>query len=198
MTETEIIENFEKFKRILLKVSERREEIESFLEKYGDRIATAPGHDKNNRHAATPGGLVRRALKTFANARDLAKLPAFSEKEISIDSVIITALLHDIGRIGDDTGDFYVPQTSSWHIERGNLYTYNPEIKRMTHPHRGLYLLQAEGVRLTQDEWMAMVSQSNAYEESKFYVGNESPLISLLHTAIKITSMTDVCGPDNI
>lgn len=197
VSENEIIENFEKFKKILLKVVERRESLEHFVEKYGDRIATAPGHDRNNRRSAEPGGLVRRALQTLSNARELAKMPAFSEKEISIDSVIITSLLHDIGRIGDDTGDFYLPQTSSWHIERGNLYTYNPELKRMTHPHRGLYLLQAEGIQLTQDEWMAIVSQSNAYEESKFYVGNESPLMSLLHSAIKITSMTDVCGPDN-
>lgn len=197
MSENEIIENFERFKKILLKVSDRRDSIASFLDKYGDRIATAPGHDKSNRRSASPGGMVRRALQTFANARDLAKMSAFSDKEISIDSVIIVSLLHDIGRIGDDVGDFYLPQTSSWHIERGNLYTYNTEIKRMTHPHRGLYLLQAEGIRLTQDEWMSMVSQSNAYEESKFYTGNESPLMSLLHTAIKITGMTDVCESDN-
>jgi len=197
MSDKEIIENFEKFRKILLRVSDRKDALEKFLDKYGDRIATAPGHDRNNRHAAAPGGLVQRALNTLSAARDLSKLPAFSEKEISAESIIIVSLLHDIGRIGDDAGDYYLPQTSSWHIERGNLYTYNPDIKRMTHPHRGLYLLQAEGIQLTQDEWMAIVSQSNAYEESKFYVGNESPVMTLLHTSIKISSMLDVCGPEN-
>jgi hypothetical protein len=197
MNDTEIIENFEKFRKLLLRVSDRRDVLEKFLEKYADRIATAPAHDRNNRLSSAPGGFVRRSLNTLAVARDLSKMPAFAEKEISAESIIIVSLLHDIGRIGDADGDYYLPQTSSWHIERGNLYTYNPDIKRMTHPHRGLCLIQAEGIVLTQDEWMAIVSQSNAYEESKFYIGNESPVMTLLHTSIKISSMLDLCGQEN-
>lgn len=198
MSESDIISNFEKFRKILLKVEDRKDPLSKFLEKYGERIATSPGHDKSSRASAAPGGLVKRSLQTFAHARELCGMSAFSDKEIPINSIIITSLLHDIGRIGDDCGDFYLPQTSSWHIERGNLYTYNPDLKRMTHPHRGLYLLQLEGIRLSQDEWMAIVSQSNAYEESKFYAGNESPLMSLLHTAIKITSMVDLQSAEDI
>lgn len=196
MSENEIVQNFEKYRKILLKVETRRESLEMFLDKYADRIATAPAHDKNNRHSAQPGGFVNRSLATFANARDLCKLPAFADKEIDLESVIVCSLLHDIGRIGDDAGDFYVPQTSSWHIERGNLYTFNPDIKRMMHPHRGLYLLQAEGISLRQDEWIAFVSQPHMYEDGKFYSGNEVPLSALLHTAIKLSSMMDVCGPE--
>ena len=198
MSESEIILNFEKYRKLLLKVESRKPAIEPFLEKYAERIATAPGHDRSNRHAASPGGLVRRSLQTFANARELCKIPAFAEKEIDIESIIVVSLLHDIGRTGDETGDFYVPQTSSWHIERGNLYTHNPDLRRMTHPHRGLYLLQAEGVSLTQDEWMTMISQPNIYEDGKFYSGNDIPLMALLHTALKITGMQDACGPENI
>jgi len=197
MNDNEIIENFEKFRKLLLRVSDRREALEKFLEKYADRIAVAPGHDRNNRLSAAPGGLVRRSLNTLAVARDLSKMAAFAEKEISAESIIIVSLLHDIGRVGDATGDYYLPQTSSWHIERGSLYVFNPDIKRMTHPHRGLCFLQSEGVILTQDEWMAIVSQSNAYEESKFYIGNESPVMTLLHTSIKISSMLDLCGQEN-
>ena len=196
MSESEIIENFEKFRKILLKVESRKESLSRFLEKYSDRIATAPGHDRSNRHAAAPGGFVKRSLLTFSNARELAGMRAFSDKDLDIESIIVVSLLHDIGRIGDDVGDFYIPQTSSWHIERGNLYTFNPDIKRMTHPHRGLYLLQAEGIRLTQDEWMAMVSQSGAFDENKFYLGHETPLMALLHTAIRVTGMLDIAGPE--
>jgi len=196
VSENEIIENFEKYKKLLLKVDTRKEPIELFLEKYADRLATAPAHDRNNRHSAQPGGFIKRSLSTFANARALCKMPAFSEKEINIESIIICSLLHDVGRIGDDAGDFYVPQTSSWHIERGNLYTFNPGIKRMMHPHRGLYLLQAEGISLTQDEWIAIVSQPHMYEDGKFYNGHEVPLSSLLHAAIRLSSMVDVCGPE--
>jgi len=198
MSESEIVQNFEKFRKLLLRVESRKQFLEPFLEKYGDRIATSPGHDRGNKQAAAPGGLVKRSLITFSNARDLCKLPAFAEREIDIESVIIVSLLYDIGRIGDEKGDFYLPQTSSWHIERGNLYTHNPEIRRMTHPHRGLCLMQSEGIRLTQDEWMTIISQPNAYEESKFYSGSDIPLMSLFHAALKITGMVDSCGPENI
>lgn len=197
MRESEIIENFEKFRKILLKVTDRRASIEKFLDKHGDRIATAPGHDRNNKRSSVPGGLVKRSLQTFANARELCNMAAFSDSDISIESVIVVSLLHDIGRIGDETGDFFLPQTSSWHIERGINYVYNPDIKRMTHTHRGLYMLQSSGVTLTQEEWMSIVAQSSAYDENKFYVGNETPLMTLLQTAIRITSMQDVCGPSD-
>lgn len=196
MVADEIVQNFEKFRKILLKVESRKEPLEAFLDKYSDRIATSPAHDRNNRLSASPGGFVKRSLSTFANARDLSRMPAFAEKEIDIESVIICSLLHDIGRIGDDVGDFYIPQTSSWHIERGNLYTFNPDIKRMMHPHRGLYLLQSEGISLTQDEWIAIASQPHMYEDGKFYNGNEVPLSALLHAAIRLSSMADVCGPE--
>lgn len=197
MTESEIISNFEKYKKILLKVSDRNEEIQNFIDKYGERIATAPGHDRNNRHAGQPGGFVRRSLTTLTTARDLCGMSAFADKNISLDSVIVVSLLHDIGRIGDDVGDYYLPQTSSWHVEKGNLYTYNPNIRRMTHPHRGLYLLQAEGIKLTQDEWIAIATQSGAGEENKFYTGLDIALASLLQTSIRITSMLDYAGPEN-
>lgn len=196
MVADEIVQNFEKFRKILLKVESRKAALEAFLDKYSDRIATSPAHDRNNRFSASPGGFVNRSLSTFVNARDLSRMPAFAEKEIDIESVIICSLLHDIGRIGDDVGDFYIPQTSSWHIERGNLYTFNPDIKRMMHPHRGLYLLQSEGIKLTQDEWIAIVSQPHMYEDGKFYNGNEVPLSALLHAAIRLSSMADVCGPE--
>ena len=197
MNEKEIIDNFERYKKFLLRVSDRREQLEEFLDKWGDRIATSPGHDRSNRHAACAGGLVRRSLQTLTNARELSKLSAFADKEIDTDSVIITSLLYDIGRFGDDSGDYYIPQTSSWHIEKGNLYTYNPNIKRMSHTHRGLYFLQAAGIYLTQDEWITILTQPGQHDDVKFYEGFETPLASLLHTAIRMTNMQDFSGPEN-
>lgn len=195
MSESELLANFEKFCKVLSKVEdkERAESIERFLSEYGDRIATAPGHDRNDRHSASPGGLVKRALDTLKAAREVSRLSSFADSDISLDSIIITCLLHDIGRIGDENGDYYIPQKSDWHREKGNLYTYNPEIRRMTHVHRGLCLLQHSGIRLTQDEWLTIATQTGgAHEENRFYNGYESPLAILLQTAIKLASIQDL------
>jgi hypothetical protein len=200
VSETEILANFEKYCKILSKVEdpERAAAIKKLLDEQGDRIATTPGHDRSDRHSATPGGMVKRALDTLRNAKEIINMRAFSGAGISLDSIIITCLLHDIGRIGDENGDYYVPQQSSWHREKGNYYTYNPNIRRMTHPHRGLYILQSYGVSLTQDEWTAIATQMGGnHEENRFYNGFETPLSTLLQMAIKLSSMQDFCGPEN-
>lgn len=200
MSESEILVNFEKFCKILSKVEDkdRAESIEKFLSDYGDRIATAPGHDRNDRRSASPGGLVKRSLDTLKSARELAGMKAFEGTDIPLESIIIVCLLHDIGRIGDENGDYYIPQKSDWHREKGSIYTYNPDIRRMTHIHRGLCLLQNSGIRLTQDEWLAISTQTGGlYEENRFYVGYETPLAMLLQTAIKLSAMQDFSGQLN-
>ena len=68
----------------------------------------------------------------------------------------------------------------------------------MTHPHRGLYLLQKSGIYLSQDEWTAIATQTGgSHEENRFYNGYETPLAALLQMAIKLSSMQDFCGPEN-
>jgi hypothetical protein len=200
VSESEILANFERFCKILSKIEDkdRAASIEKFLSDHSDRIATAPGHDRNDRRSASPGGLVRRSLDTLKSARELAGMKAFEGVDIPLESIIIVCLLHDIGRIGDENGDYYVPQKSDWHREKGSVYTYNPDIRRMTHVHRGLYLLQNAGIRLTQDEWLAIsVQTGGAHEENRFYNGYESPLGTLLQTAIRLSSMQDFNGQQN-
>lgn len=200
MSESEILVNFERFCKILSKIEdkERAVSIEKFLSDYGDRIATAPGHDRNDRRSASPGGLVKRSLDTLKSARELAGMKAFEGADISLESIIIVCLLHDIGRIGDESGDYYIPQKSDWHREKGSIYTYNPDIRRMTHVDRGLYLLQKAGINLSQDEWLAINTQTGGvHEENRFYSGYETPLGMLLQTSIRLSSMQDFNGQQN-
>ena len=198
MSNDEIASNFEKFVKILLRVKDRESQLNSFLDKYSDVIATAPGHDRSERSSSVPGGMVARCLSVLGNARQLVTTGAFNDSNLSMDSIIITCLLHDIGRIGDNRGVYYIEQISQWHKDKGINYTYNPNIRRMTHAHRGLYLLQQEGVQLAQDEWIAILTHSGStYEENKFYSGYEPSLAVLLQTSIKLAHMCDFQGPEN-
>lgn len=198
MSNDEITSNFEKFVKILLKVKDREPQLDAFLNKYSDVIASAPGHDRSERSSAIPGGMVARCLSVLGNARQISTTGVFNDSNLSMDSIIITCLLHDIGRIGDDRGAYYVEQTSQWHREKGINYTYNPNIRRMSYTHRGLYLLQREGVQLTQDEWIAILTHAgSAYDENRFYIGYEPPLAVLLQTSIKLAHMCDFQGPEN-
>jgi hypothetical protein len=184
-----VISNFETFQKILSKTGARASVLERFLDAYGERIAVCPSHNLTKRSTSAAGGLVEHALQTFKIARKLVEATGV---EINPESLAIVCLLHEVGKIGDESRDYFVPQSSQWHVERGQVYTYNPDIPKMTHPHRTLYLLQASGVQLSLDEWIAILTQSGtASEENRFYAGCENNLAVILQSAIRMAVMKE-------
>lgn len=187
--EEKIIKNFEMFQKLLSKVGDRSEVIAAFLEKYGERIAVCPSHNVSKRATAAPGGLVEHSLNTFKIARKLVEATA---TEIDPASLAIVCLLHEVGKIGDEERDYFIPQNSDWHRERGNVYTYNPDLPKMTHAHRTLYILQESGIKLTLDEWIAILTQhGTASEENRFYQGCENNLAVILQSAVRMSVMKE-------
>lgn len=167
----------------------RASDLERFLDAYGERIAVCPSHNLAKRSTSAAGGLVEHALQTFKIARKLVEATGV---EINPESLAIVCLLHEVGKIGDESRDYFVPQSSQWHMERGQVYTYNPDIPKMTHPHRTLYLLQSSGIHLTLDEWIAILTQSGtSSEENRFYSGCENNLAVILQSAIRMAVMKE-------
>jgi hypothetical protein len=187
--EEKIISNFQMFQKILLKTGDRAANISKFLDKCGERIAVCPSHNLVKRTTSAPGGLVEHSLNTFKIARKLVEASGVS---VNPESLAIVCLLHEIGKIGDNEKDYFVSQDSSWHRERGQVYTYNPDLPKMTHAHRTLFLLQANGINLDMDEWIAILTQhGTASEENRFYSGCENNLAVILQTAIRMAVMKE-------
>jgi hypothetical protein len=184
-----IISNFELFQKLLAKTGERAPAIDAFINRHGERIAVCPSHNLLKRSTSAPGGLVEHALTTFKIAR---KLVETSGVNINQESLVLVCLLHEIGKIGDDDNDYFVAQDSSWHRERGQVYTYNPNLPKMTHSHRTLFLLQTHGISLTMDEWIAILTQhGTASEENRFYAGCENNLAVVLQSAVRLAVMKE-------
>ena len=184
-----VISNFETFQKILTKVGIRAESISNFLDRHGERIANCPSHNLTKRNTSAPGGLVEHSLNTFKIARKLVEATGV---EVNPESLAIVCLLHEIGKIGDEDKDYFVAQDSSWHRERGQVYTYNPDLPKMTHPHRTLYMLQSNGINLSMDEWIAILTQhGTASEENRFYAGCENNLAVILQSAIRMAVMKE-------
>ena len=84
-------------------------------------------------------------------------------------------------------GTVYLIESAS-----GNVYTYNPELPKMTHAHRTLYMLQRAGVNLSLHEWIAILTQhGTASEENRFYQGCENNLAVILQSAVRIAVMKE-------
>lgn len=182
LTPEQIAENFEKFRSFMEKLGDRSEPALALVDHLGERLAMCPASSRKEYHAAFPGGLVDHSLRLLSNALKLCKTFNW---EVPKDSLIIGCLLHDLGKVGDHEKDYYVPQDSDWHRDKlGEMYKHNKEILYMTVPDRGVWLCQHFGLKLTQDEWLAIKLNDGQYaEENAPYKMKEPLLADIVHLA---------------
>jgi hypothetical protein len=157
----------------------------SLVDHLGARLVMCPASSRKQYHAAYPGGLVEHSLHVFANAR---KLVGLYELDVPLQSLIISCLFHDIGKVGDLDKDYYVEQTNNWRVENyGEVYFTNPNIQWMPSSERGLWLLQHFGVKLSNDEWIAIRCNDGMYtDENRPYAMKEPRLALVVHHADRI------------
>jgi hypothetical protein len=192
ITPEEIAENFDKFRSLCEKLGDRSEAALRLVDSLGERLALCPASGKKDFHNAFPGGLVEHSLRVLQNAMTLCK--GFGWK-IPKDSLIIACLLHDIGKVGDHLNDYYVP-AEPWRAEKmGEMYTYNRDIQYMTVPHRGIFLCQHYGLKLTQDETLAiLLNDGFIVDENKPYCLKEPLLAHVVMTADYISTRQEKGG----
>lgn len=187
LTPEEIESNWRKMLSLLEKCGDRAPAALAMVEALGERLALCPASAKRDYHNAFPGGLVDHSLRVLGNAMRLAA--AFGWK-IPKDSLIIAALFHDIGKVGDHEKDFYISQTDQWRVDKlGEEYTYNKDIQYMTVPDRGIFLCQHFGLKLSQDEMLAVRLNDGQYaDENAPYKLKEPMLADIVHIADLIST----------
>jgi hypothetical protein len=153
----------------------------------GERLALCPASSKRDFHNAFPGGLVDHSLRVLGNAMRLAQT---FDVEIAKDSLIIACLFHDLGKVGSDTEDLYLPQKDMYRLEKfGEEYAYNNSILYMTVPDRGVWLCQHFGVKLTAPEFLAIKLNDGQYApENAPYKLKEPTLADIVHMADLIST----------
>ena len=147
---------------------DRKENLLKFYEDFKDRMMFAPASGKGHYHNAMPGGYVEHILHIIDMARDIKDTWYNHDAEINFtdEELIFAALHHDLGKVGDLEHDYYIPQESDWHrINRGEIYTHNPDLQYMKVPDRGLWLLQHYGVRVTENEYIGIKLTDGLYDE---------------------------------
>ena len=182
-----IDENWKKVLSLLEKTGERSKHALHLANSLDERLALCPASSKRDFHNAFPGGLVDHSLRVLNNA---VKLTAGFGWKVPKESLIISCLFHDLGKVGDHEKDYYVPQTDQWRIERlGEMYTYNDKAQYMSVPQRGVFLCQHFGLQLTQDETLAiLLNDGFILEENKKYCLKEPLLAHVVMTADYIST----------
>lgn len=148
----------------------------------GVTFFTAPASSRESFHSCFPGGLAKHTIGVIARLKVLAD--TLHPGRWSRDTLVTVGLCHDLGKAGDGVHDLYVPTDQDWKSRRGEHYDMNREIQFMSVPQRALFVLQAAGIPLTQEEYLAILLSDGQYvAENKPYAMREPDLANLLHFA---------------
>jgi hypothetical protein len=118
---------------------------------------------------------------------------------MSEESVVITALFHDVGKVGGSRKPFYLPNDNLCEERnRGRSYKVNPEILAMNSAVRGLCLV-SRFIPLSEEEAQAIVAHDGLYPVNGGVVNldyhqGECRLLMLLQFADKWTAAVEEEG----
>jgi hypothetical protein len=159
---------------------ERGEKLLSFYTQYSERLILMPASYKKEYHNAFPGGYVDHIIRVVECAMELHNLWGKMGADVSTysyEELIFSALNHDLGKMGDEENESYVPQTDQWRKDKlGEEYTFNTKLSFASVPDRTLYLLQASGIQYTFNEMVAIQTHDGLYDEgNKKYLSTYLP-----------------------
>lgn len=173
---------------------DRKNKVNTMLEALGESMVMAPASSKSWYHNAFPGGyidhvnrVVKSAVKQKTLWEEMGSTIDFTDEEL-----VMAALFHDLGKIGDGKVDCYIQQTDKWRQDKlHEMYTPNPEISFMLIPDRSLFILQKFGIELSQNEYMGIRLHDGVYDkanEAYFFSNNpdsrmRTNIVYILHTA---------------
>lgn len=148
----------------------RKEKVLQFYEKYQERLILMPAAHKKEYHNAFPGGYIDHVIRVVNCAIDQYKIWKKYGVDVSSftpEELVFSALHHDLGKMGDEYNEAYIPQDDEWRKNKlGEDYKFNDVLAFASVPDRGLYLLQANDIKYTFNEMVAIQTHDGLYDEA--------------------------------
>jgi hypothetical protein len=183
LSESQILSNYAAYSKLLIATAlpNQKAGVESLLSHLENRLALCPGSSKIAYHNAFPGGLVDHSLRVAKLAKQF--VTGMQMTGIPIARLIFACLLHDLGKIGDERDEYYIPQTNDWLRGKGEPYQINPAIRYMATQQRSVYLCQHYGIQLSHEQYLAILLNDGQYsKDNAAYAMKEPELAIVLHT----------------
>jgi len=155
----------------------RQSQLLEFYGKYEDRLMLLPASHKKEYHSAFPGGYVYHVNRVISGSLDLLKVwtkQGVDTTTFTLEELVFSALNHDLGKLGDENEDSYIPQTDAWRRDKlGEEWTFNTKIPFVSVPDRSLFFLQSNGIPYTLNEMIAIQTHDGLYDEGnkKYLMG---------------------------
>jgi hypothetical protein len=196
LSEEQLIQNYEKYKKLLCASTyNTANEIENLFDHFGDRLVLCPASSKQQLHSAFPGGLIDHSLRVLKNSLRLIKVAPDVFSDIPEESVIFTSLVHDLGKLGDLDNERYLMQENDYYRKRGNVYELNTSLAPIHET--SLFILQHFGVKLSHQEWQAILSIDNQTLNDSKYDLKETSLALLINQADRLSCYQEKIQQNN-
>ncbi len=142
-----------------------------------------PAAHKKEYHNAFPGGYIEHVNRVVDAAIKLHSLWEEFEADMSTfttEELVFSAINHDLGKMGDENHESYIPQTDQWRKDKlGEDYMFNNQLPFSSVPDRGLFLLQSHGISYTFNEMVAIQTHDGLYDE-----GNKKYLLNFISSGV--------------
>ena len=173
----------------------RKSQLQDLYKSQEDILILAPASSKASFHNSFPGGYVDHVNRVIECALQLEKVwsaMGAATSTFTTEELVFSAINHDLGKIGLDGKPRYLPNDSEWHVKnQGANYKPNSQLPFLPVQDNSLFILQAAGIQLSMNEYIAIKIHDGLYDEAnKAYLisgQNESKLRSclpmLLHQA---------------
>ena len=170
----------------------------------GLKALVAPASGKIHYHNAYTGGYIDHVMNVCRSCQGMKLLftKMGGKVDFTEEELMFSALNHDLGKLGDLTGDYYLPEESEWHMKnQGSMFKINPDIQNMTVPDRAIYLLQHFGIQINKKEYLGIKLADGMYDEASahylksYRLGGElkTLLPKILHWADHMATTVEYC-----
>ena len=168
---------------------EQKENILKLHSDFEDEYKTAPASGRPNYHNCFKGGYLDHVLHVIKNSLMIKRqYESNGVKVIHSDSdVVLAAMFHDLGKLGDGTQPYYKFQSDEWRRKKLNeWYTHNKDLDYMTVHDRALWLLAKYHIDVNPHVYKAILCADGLFDKAaevyfRAYVDTRHILSSIVH-----------------
>lgn len=171
--------NYEKTISLIRTVCGADSPMLKMFEELGDRYAICPASSHADYYSAFPGGLCYHNLHVLQWVGRFASL-LDPDKQYSKETLLKISFLSEVGKVGNETKDLYVPTKEDWKKKHGQYYDVNSDIEYMRTNQRSLYMASRYGISLTEDEYLAILLADGQSENANAAYRYKEPKLSLI------------------
>ena len=172
-------ENFDK---------EQSNNIRLLFQHFEDRIIEAPASGRPNYHNCFPGGWLDHTLRVIESSLKMKEHFISLGVDVTADDgdIILAAMFHDLGKLGDLNEPYYRVQTDDWRRKKLNeFYTHNNDMENLSVTDRALWLLQHFNIKISTEVWKAIKMSDGMFDDGNIsYLKRPSESDNILHYII--------------